>query len=122
MFDLSGRHILVTGATGGIGNAIARAVHAQGAAVALSGTRGEVLEELRAELGERAHVVPCNLSEGAAVDKLPADAEAAMGQLDGIVHNAGITRDNLFMRMKDEEWDQVLDGASQTPGDQWVSG
>jgi 3-oxoacyl-[acyl-carrier protein] reductase len=108
MFDLSGKCILITGATGGIGSAIAKAVHAQGAMVALSGTRAEVLEQLRAELGSRAHVVPCNLSDGAAVDKLPAHAEAAMGQLDGIVHNAGITRDNLFMRMKDEEWDQVL--------------
>jgi 3-oxoacyl-[acyl-carrier protein] reductase len=108
MFDLTGRYALVTGATGGIGGAIARAFHAQGATVALSGTRAEVLEQLAAELGERAYVVPANLKDEAAVDALPAAAEAAMGGLDILVHNAGVTRDNLFLRMKDEEWSDVL--------------
>ncbi len=108
MFDLTGKKFLVTGATGGIGQEIAKAIHGQGATVALSGTRAEALAGLKDALGERAFVVPCNLSDTAAVDGLPAAAEAAMGELDGIVHNAGITRDNLFMRMKDEEWDQVL--------------
>ncbi len=108
MFDLTGRTALVTGATGGIGGDIARALHAQGATVALSGTRAEALEALKAELGERAHVTPCDLSDTAAVDALAGAAEAAMGGLDILVHNAGITRDNLFMRMRDEEWDQVL--------------
>jgi 3-oxoacyl-[acyl-carrier protein] reductase len=108
MFDLTGRYALVTGATGGIGGAIARAFHAQGATVALSGTRAEVLEQLAAELGERAHVVPANLKDDAAVDALPGAAEAAMGGLDILVHNAGVTRDNLFLRMKDEEWSEVL--------------
>ena len=108
MFDLTGRYALVTGATGGIGGAIARAFHAQGATVALSGTRAEVLEQLAAELGERAHVVPANLKDEAAVGALPGAAEAAMGGLDILVHNAGVTRDNLFLRMKDEEWSEVL--------------
>jgi 3-oxoacyl-[acyl-carrier protein] reductase len=108
MFDLTGKKALVTGATGGIGGDIARALHARGADVALSGTRREVLEELSSALGERSHVVPCNLSDAAAVDALAGDAETALGGLDIVVHNAGITRDNLFMRMKDEEWDQVL--------------
>jgi 3-oxoacyl-[acyl-carrier protein] reductase len=108
MFDLTGKKALVTGATGGIGGEIARALHAQGAHVALSGTRREVLEELASQLGERSHVVPCNLSDAAAVDALAGEAEGALGGLDIVVHNAGITRDNLFMRMKDEEWDQVL--------------
>lgn len=108
MFDLTGRYALVTGATGGIGGAIARALHAQGATVALSGTRAEALKTLSDELGERTHVVPANLKDSAAVDALPGQAEAAMGGLDILVHNAGITRDNLFLRMKDEEWADVL--------------
>ncbi len=108
MFDLSGRKALVTGATGGLGNAIARALHAQGASVALSGTRAEALESLATELGARAHVVPANLGEAASVEALVPAAESALGGLDILVNNAGITRDNLFLRMKDEEWDQVL--------------
>ena len=109
MFDLSGRKALVTGATGGLGGAIAKALHAQGAAVALSGTRKEALEALAAELGgERVHVVPTNLAETEAVEALVPAAEAALGGLDILVNNAGITRDNLFMRMKDEEWDAVI--------------
>lgn len=108
MFDLTGKKALVTGATGGIGAAVARALHGAGAEVALSGTRVEPLEALKAELGERAHAVPCNLSDKAAVEALPKDAAAAMGGLDILVNNAGITRDNLLMRMSDEEWEQVL--------------
>lgn len=108
MFDLTGRKALVTGATGGLGNAIARALHAQGASVALSGTRAEALEALAAELGERAHIVPANLADQASVEALVPAAEAALGGLDILVNNAGITRDNLSMRMKDEEWDQVV--------------
>ncbi len=108
MFDLTGRKALVTGATGGLGNAIARALHAQGASVALSGTRAEALEALAAELGARAHIVPANLAEADSVEALVPAAEAAMGPLDILVNNAGITRDNLSMRMKDEEWEQVL--------------
>jgi 3-oxoacyl-[acyl-carrier protein] reductase len=108
MFDLTGKAALVTGASGGIGAAIARALHGQGAIVAISGTRREALDTLAGELGERVHVVPANLSDRAAVDGLVPAAEAAMGTLDILVNNAGITRDNLFLRMKDEEWDQVL--------------
>ncbi len=108
MFDLSGKTALVTGATGGIGGAVARAFHARGAAVALSGTRAEKLDALRDELGDRVHVLPCDLSDLAAVDALPGAAESAMGKLDILVSNAGITRDNLFMRMKDEDWDAVI--------------
>tara|TARA_R110000824_G_scaffold155226_7_gene327875 strand:- start:35928 stop:36665 length:738 start_codon:yes stop_codon:yes gene_type:complete len=108
MFDLTGKSALVTGASGGIGSDIARALHAQGATVALSGTRKEALDALAAELGERTHVLPCNLSDGEAVDALPKQAEEAMGQLDILVNNAGLTRDNIFMRMKDEEWDEVI--------------
>lgn len=108
MFDLSGRFALVTGATGGIGGAIAKALHAQGATVALSGTRREALESLAGELGERAHVLPTDLKDPAAVDALPGAAESAMGGLDILVHNAGVTRDNLFLRMKDEEWADVI--------------
>ncbi len=108
MFDLDGRTALVTGATGGIGADIARALHSRGAVVALSGTREGVLEELAGELGERAHVVACNLSDPDAVDGLSARASEAMGGLDIVVNNAGLTRDNLAMRMKDEDWDAVL--------------
>jgi 3-oxoacyl-[acyl-carrier protein] reductase len=110
MFDLTGKTALVTGATGGIGAAIARTLHKAGAVVALSGTRASVLEDLKAELGgERVHVLPCNLSDSAAVEKLVPEAEAAMGGLDILVNNAGITRDGLAMRMKDEDWNAVLD-------------
>ena len=108
MFDLTGKKALVTGATGGLGGAIARALHAQGAAVALSGTRAEALEALASELGAGAHVLPTNLSDAAAVEALVPAAEAALGGLDILVNNAGITRDNIFVRMKDEEWDQVI--------------
>jgi len=109
MFSLEGKNALVTGATGGIGEAIARVLHAQGAAVALSGTRVEKLEALAADLGERAFVTPANLSDRDAVDALVPSAEEKMGSVDILVNNAGITRDNIFMRMKDEEWDQVLE-------------
>ncbi len=108
MFDLTGKTALVTGASGGIGGAIARQLHGQGATVAISGTRVEPLEALAAELGERVHVTPCNLSDAAAVAALPKQAVEAMGGLDILVNNAGVTRDNLFMRMSDEEWDQVI--------------
>jgi 3-oxoacyl-[acyl-carrier protein] reductase len=109
MSNLTGKAALVTGASGGIGAAIARALHGAGATVGLSGTRVEPLEALAAELGERAHVLPCNLSDAEAVEALPKEAVAAMGSLDILVNNAGITRDNLFMRMSDEEWQSVLD-------------
>ena len=108
MFDLSGRTALVTGASGGIGGAIARALHAQGAVVSISGTREAALQQLADELGSRVHVLPCNLADKTALDGLIASAETAMGGLDILVNNAGVTRDNLFIRMKDEEWDQVL--------------
>ncbi|MFN3853648.1 MAG: 3-oxoacyl-[acyl-carrier-protein] reductase [Phreatobacter sp.] len=108
MFDLSGKTALVTGATGGIGSAIAAALHRQGATVALSGTRREKLEEVAAGLGERVHVVPANLSVADDMEGLVPAAESAMGGLDILVNNAGITRDNLFIRMKDEEWEQVI--------------
>ncbi len=108
MFDLSGKGALVTGASGGIGGAIARALHAQGASVALSGTRREALDTLASELRQRVHVLPCDLGDPAATAALPGAAEAALGALDILVNNAGLTRDNLAMRMKDEEWDQVL--------------
>jgi 3-oxoacyl-[acyl-carrier protein] reductase len=99
---------LVTGASGGLGGAIARALYGQGATVALSGTRREALEALAGELGSRAHVLPCDLGDPAAVEALVPSAEAAMGSLDILVNNAGVTRDNLFMRMKDAEWDTVI--------------
>ena len=108
MFDLTGKTALVTGASGGIGGAIARALHGQGATVALSGTRREALEALAAELKDRVHVFPCNLADKDAVEQLVPGAEQAMGQLDILVNNAGITRDNIFVRMKDEEWDTVI--------------
>ncbi len=110
MFDLTGRTALVTGATGGIGASIAKTLHAAGATVAISGTRAAVLEELKAALGgERVHVLPCNLSSPEDVEKLVPAAEAAMGGLDILVNNAGITKDGLAMRMKDEDWQSVLD-------------
>jgi len=108
MFDLTGRCALVTGATGGIGAELAGALHRQGAHVALSGTRKERLDELAAQLGERVVTLPCDLSDRDAVSALAGQAESALGSLDIVVNNAGITRDNLFMRMKDEEWDQVI--------------
>ncbi len=108
MFDLSGRKALVTGATGGIGGAIAKALHACGATVAISGTRRGALEELAASLGDRVHVVEANLSDKDSVEALVPAAESAMEGLDILVNNAGITKDNLFMRMKDEEWDSVI--------------
>jgi 3-oxoacyl-[acyl-carrier protein] reductase len=108
MFDLGGKAALVTGASGGIGGAIARALHAQGAAVVLSGTRTDALEELKAALGERAHVVAARMDDAGDIDRLAKEAEAAAGKLDILVNNAGITRDNISMRMKDEEWEKVL--------------
>lgn len=108
MSTLEGKAALITGASGGIGGAIARNLHDMGAVVGLSGTRIEPLEALAEELGDRAHVLPCNLSDLEAVDALPGQAIAAMGGLNILVNNAGITRDNIFMRMSDEEWDQVL--------------
>ena len=108
MFSLEGKTALVTGASGGIGSDIARALHKQGATVTLSGTRQEALDKLKDELGGRTHVAVCNLGDGAQVDALPKTAEGLMGGLDILVCNAGITRDNLFMRMKDEEWDEVI--------------
>ncbi|TRD19754.1 3-oxoacyl-ACP reductase FabG [Palleronia caenipelagi] len=109
MFDLSGKAALVTGASGGIGGAIARALHGAGAQVGLSGTREAPLEALAAELGEGAHVLPCNLSDADAVKELPKRAIEAMGSLDILVNNAGVTRDQLLMRMSDEDWQTVLD-------------
>jgi len=108
MFDLTGKTALVTGASGGIGSAIAKTLHAQGATVALSGTRVEALETVAAELGDRTHILPCNLGDNDAVDALPKQAAEAMGQLDILINNAGVTKDNIFIRMKDEEWDTVL--------------
>jgi 3-oxoacyl-[acyl-carrier protein] reductase len=108
MFQLNGKSALVTGASGGIGAAIARALHGRGAAVALSGTRRDVLDSLRDELGERAHVCLCDLADANAVAGLVPAAEAALGQVDILVNNAGLTRDNIGLRMRDEEWDQVI--------------
>lgn len=108
MFDLSGKTALVTGATGGIGGSIARALHAQGATVALSGTRENVLSDLASELGSRAFVVAANLGDAAQVDELPKRAEEAMGGLDILINNAGITRDTLMMRMKDDDFNEVI--------------
>ena len=109
MFDLTGKRALVTGASGGIGRAIAVALHQQGASVVISGTRREALDALAAELGERVHVEPCNLSDAEAVEKLVPAAEEKLGGLDILVNNAGITRDMLFARLSDEAWADVLD-------------
>jgi 3-oxoacyl-[acyl-carrier protein] reductase len=109
LFDLTGKTALVTGATGGIGASIAEALHAQGAAVAISGTRQPVLDQLKQKLGPRAHSIACNLANAAEVEKLVPAAEAALGSLDILISNAGITRDMLAMRMKDEDWSAVLD-------------
>ncbi len=108
MFDLSDKTALVTGATGGIGGAIARALHKQGATVAVSGRQTEKLEKLASELGSRVHVTPCDLADRAAVARLPDEAIAKLGRLDILVNNAGLTKDNLFMVMKDEQWDEVI--------------
>ena len=109
MFDLTGKTALVTGASGGIGADIARALHGAGATVGLSGTRTAPLETLAAELGARAHVLPCNLSDPASVEGLVKQASEAMGSVDVLVNNAGITRDGLVMRMSDEDWQSVID-------------
>jgi 3-oxoacyl-[acyl-carrier protein] reductase len=108
MFDLTGKKALVTGATGGIGEGIARAFHKAGAEVAISGRQTAKLEALAAELGERVHVVPCDLADKAAVAKLIDEAAAKLGRVDILVNNAGLTKDNLFMVMKDEQWDDVI--------------
>lgn len=108
MFDLSGQKALVTGASGDIGNAVSRALHARGADVGLSGTRQDALDELKDDLKERAHVLPCNLSDGDSVDALVPAAEEALGGLDILVNNAGVTRDGLVVRMSDEDWNLVL--------------
>ena len=108
MHEINNKNALVTGASGGIGSAIARRLHAAGAKVALSGTRQEPLESLANDLGERAYILPCNLNDMAAVEALPKQAIDALGSLDILVNNAGITRDNLFMRMSDEEWQSVI--------------
>jgi 3-oxoacyl-[acyl-carrier protein] reductase len=109
MFSLTGKTALITGASGGIGAAIAKALHDAGATIAISGTRVEALEKVKAEVGERVHILPCNLSSAEDVEKLVPAAEAAMGGLDILVNNAGITKDGLAMRMKDEDWQAVID-------------
>ncbi|MEH6544989.1 MAG: 3-oxoacyl-[acyl-carrier-protein] reductase [Sneathiella sp.] len=109
MFDLTGKCALVTGASGGLGAIIAKDLHAAGATVALSGTREDALKAVATELGDRVHVLPCNLSDMEAVGNLIKDADAAMGQVDILVNNAGLTRDGLAMRMKEEDWDLVMD-------------
>jgi 3-oxoacyl-[acyl-carrier protein] reductase len=108
MFDLTGQTALVTGASGGLGRAIAQALHGQGAIVGLSGTRRDALDSLATELASNVHVFPCDLSHKSATEALVPAVEAAMGSVDILVNNAGVTRDNLFLRMKDEEWDMVL--------------
>jgi len=108
MFELTGKTALITGATGAIGGTIARVLHVQGATVAISGTRRDVLDRLAADLGDRVHVLPCNLADGAETDALVPQAEQAMGQLDVLVANAGVTNDNLFVQLRDDDWDQVI--------------
>jgi len=108
MFDLTGKTALVTGATGAIGEAIARALHKQGATLAISGTRREVLDKLAGELGERVHVLPCDLGNAEEVESLVPKAEEAMQKLDVLVANAGVNKDNLFVQLKDEDWDKVI--------------
>src|SRR5215475_404294 len=108
MFNLTGKTALVTGATGGIGGSIAKALHAQGATVAISGTRKDALDQLAASLGDRVHVLPANLADGADVEKLVPAAEEKMEKLDILVANAGVTKDNLFVQLKDEDWDKVI--------------
>jgi len=108
LFDLSGRTALITGASGGLGGSIARALHAQGATVGLSGTRKDALKALAAELKDRTHVAPCDLSDQASAEALVPTVEAELGAVDILVNNAGVTRDNLFIRIKDAEWDGVL--------------
>ncbi|MDE2114211.1 MAG: 3-oxoacyl-[acyl-carrier-protein] reductase [Hyphomicrobiales bacterium] len=109
MFDMTGKTALVTGASGGLGAGIARALHRQGAIVMLSGTRQEALDALAQELGDRVHVQTCNLADRASVDALVPEAEKVMGSLDILVNNAGVTKDNLFMRLKDADWDSVIE-------------
>ena len=109
MFDMTGKTALVTGASGGIGGAIAAALHAQGATVALSGTRVEALEAVASTLGDRTHILPCNLGDAAETDALVGKAEEALGQLDILVNNAGLTRDMLSMRINDDQWQSVID-------------
>jgi 3-oxoacyl-[acyl-carrier protein] reductase len=108
MFDLTGKTALVTGASGGIGGAIARALHGQGATVAVSGTRRDALDALAGDLKERVHVLPCNLANKEEVEALVPKSEEAMGKLDILVANAGVNRDNLFVQLKDEDWDEVV--------------
>jgi 3-oxoacyl-[acyl-carrier protein] reductase len=108
MFELNGKTALITGASGTIGASIVRVLHKQGATVAVSGTRRDVLDRLAADLGDRVHVLPCNLADAAEADALVPRAEEAMGQLDVLVTNAGVTRDNLFVQLRDEDWDQVI--------------
>jgi 3-oxoacyl-[acyl-carrier protein] reductase len=108
MFELTGKMALITGATGPIGGTIARTLHAQGATVGISGTRREILDQLASELGDRVHVLPCNLAEAAETEALVPHAEEAMGQLDILVANAGVARDNLLVQLRDEDWEQVI--------------
>jgi 3-oxoacyl-[acyl-carrier protein] reductase len=108
MFDLTGKKALVTGASGGIGEAIARALHRRGAEVVISGTRRDALEALAGDLSQRVHVLPCNLADKDEVETLVPRAEEALGQIDILVNNAGVTRDNIFVRLTDEDWDQVI--------------
>jgi 3-oxoacyl-[acyl-carrier protein] reductase len=108
MFDLTAKTALVTGATGAIGGAIARALHAQGATVAISGTRADVLESLAGDLKDRVHVLPCDLADAKAVEALVPSAEEKMTRLDILVANAGVNADNLFVQLRDEDWDKVI--------------
>lgn len=108
MFELTGKTALVTGATGPIGGSIARVLHAQGATVGVSGTRQDALQKLAGELGERVHMLPCDLADAVSTDQLVPRAEEAMGQLDVLVANAGVTRDNLLVQLRDEDWEQVI--------------